>query len=125
MGYRWNRTGVWLVAAAAILGHELSAKAEDRGQEIAAKNGEVVFPLQEISVLKAPLERSLQSDLTRGARAECQEAPHEAVKAYPKVGRKNNLYSSSHCLRASSASHEANGCATAYLLAVPPPERES
>jgi len=52
----------------------------------------VVFPLQAISILDSSLDQSLLRDLTSGARAEFQEEPHEAIKAYPKLLSEKPLY---------------------------------
>ncbi len=38
------------------------------------------------------LDQSLLRDLTRGARAECQEEPHEVIKAYPKLLSQKPIY---------------------------------
>ena len=93
MGYRWIWKGLFLASAVAVLSPVDLARAGQPEKETAAKAvEEVAFPLQEISILKTTLDPALQSDLTRGARAECQEGPHEAVKAYPKLLSKKPVY---------------------------------
>ena len=53
---------------------------------------EAVFPMQEVEILDQASNRTLFQSLTRGARSETQEEPHEAVKAYPKLKSKKPIY---------------------------------
>ena len=65
---------------------------ESEGESAAEAADSVVFALREISILDSSLDQSLLRDLTRGARAECQEEPHEAIKAYPKLLSEKPIY---------------------------------
>ncbi len=84
----------WLILGCSLL----AIFAGGPGRFAALRAGEseetdsVVFPMREISVLDGSLDQSLLRDLTSGARGECQEEPHEAVKAYPKLLSKKPVY---------------------------------
>lgn len=62
------------------------------GSDRPATADSVVFPLREISILDSSLDQSLLRSLTRGARAESQEEPHEAIEAYPKLLSEKPIY---------------------------------
>lgn len=86
----------WASALLAItiwgVGHSAVSTADEPKGGSVAEADEAVFPLQEVQVLGISSNPSLVSDLTRGARAETQEQPHEAVKAYPKLLSKKPIY---------------------------------
>jgi hypothetical protein len=65
---------------------------ESVGESAAGGADSVVFPMRETSILDGALDQSLLRDLTSGARAGCQEKPHEAVKAYPKLLSRKPIY---------------------------------
>ena len=69
-----------------------SPTGETEQESEAEGTDETVFPLREMSILDSSLDQPLLSNLTSGARAECQEEPHEAIKAYPKLLSKKPVY---------------------------------
>lgn len=90
----------WLIRTCMLLaitvggpGRFAALRAAESGGESAAEGADsVVFPLREISILDSSLDQSLLRDLTRGARAECREEPHEAIEAYPKLLSEKPIY---------------------------------
>jgi hypothetical protein len=84
---------IWTCMLLAVtLGGPSRFAALGAGENAKGGAGIVVFPLREISILDSSLDQSLLRDLSRGARAELQEGPAEALKAYPKLRSEKPIY---------------------------------